>query len=266
MKTIDPQHAASLATEIAREAGDVALKGYRQPKAIRHKGAIDLVTNFDTEVEQFIRERLARATPDIDVVAEEQGGDATGERIWCVDPIDGTTNYAHGHPFWCISIGLVIQGTAVAGAVVAPSLELQWQAWEGGPALRNGSPCRVSQQADLRESLLATGFPYDRRTSTDDNFAAFFVLKKRALGIRRCGAAAIDLCLVADGTYDGYWERKLFPWDLAAGSCMVRCAGGRVSAPDGDGEYLRSGHVVASNGLIHDRLLEELRKVSGVGN
>jgi myo-inositol-1(or 4)-monophosphatase len=264
MKPIDAQQSASLALQIARQAGDLALLGYRQPKTIHHKGAVDLVTNFDTDVEQFIREQLARATPDIDVVAEEQGGDRSGERTWYVDPIDGTTNYAHGHPFWCVSIALVVREAVVAGAVVAPSLALQWQAWEGGTALRNGSACAVSPQSDLQESLLATGFPYDRRTSPDNNFAAFFELKKRTLGIRRCGSAAIDLCFVADGTYDGYWERKLHPWDIAAGSCIVRAAGGRVSSPDAAEAYLRTGHVVASNGLIHDQLLQEVRKVSGL--
>jgi myo-inositol-1(or 4)-monophosphatase len=251
---------ALVALEVARLGAVHAMSGYRKPKTVEHKGVNDLVTNFDTATERVIRDELVRRTPEIAVIAEEEGGAETGERIWYVDPIDGTTNYAHGHPFWCVSIGLVERGVAVVGAVVAPALQVEWQAWAGGPALRNGSECRVSAQVDLSEALLATGFPYDRQTNPDNNFAPFMALKLIAQGIRRCGSAAIDLCSVADGTYDGYWERKLKPWDIAAGSCIAMAAGGKVTTLEGTSIDLRAGNVVGSNGHIHGRLLSEIAK------
>jgi myo-inositol-1(or 4)-monophosphatase len=176
-----------------------------------------------------------------------------------VDPIDGTTNYAHGHPFWCVSIGLVAAEGPALGVVVAPALQLEWVA-DGTRSTRNGEGCRVSEQSELSQSLLATGFPYDRQTSSENNFAAFVHFKKITQGIRRCGSAAIDLCFVADGTYDGYWERKLKPWDMAAGIAMVRASGGRATAFDGGPLDVVSGYAIASNGKIHDAIVAELAR------
>jgi len=147
--------------------------------------------------------------------------------------------------------------------VVAPSLGLAWHGWVGGRALRNGEGCHVSGTDDLRNAMLATGFPYDRRTSQDNNFSQFLALKRVALGVRRCGSAAIDLCLVADGTYDGYWEMKLRPWDIAAGAALVLAASGQVTAYDGAPLDLLRGEIVASNGRIHERLLHVRREASG---
>lgn len=260
MKSEEAERLALLILNTARRAGAHAMTGYRKPQNIQKKGVIDLVTDFDKSTEAFIRQELARLAPDIDVVAEESGGESSSDRICYVDPIDGTSNYAHGHPFWCVSIGLVVRGIPVAGAVVAPALNCEWLGWFGGPALRNHEPCAVSQVSEFSDAFLATGFPYDRQTSADNNLDAFVALKKKVQGIRRRGSAAIDLCLVADGTYDGFWERKLRAWDLAAGIAILNAAGGKVSSFEGAHPDIASGNIVASNGLIHDTLLRELRR------
>jgi myo-inositol-1(or 4)-monophosphatase len=259
----EAERLARLAQHVAREAGSTALAGYRKGVKIERKQATELVTQYDFESERVIRERLASIGPPIPLVAEEAGGTFVGDRVWYADPIDGTTNFAHGHPFWAVSIGLVVGGVPVLGTVVAPALGIEWLGWRGGPALRNGEPCRVSDTGELRDSLLATGFPYDRQTSPDNNLDAFGAMQKRAVGIRRCGSAAIDLCLVADGTYDGYWEKKLRPWDIAAGIALVYSAGGRATSFVGGPPDLLQGHVIASNGRIHEALFDALRDASG---
>jgi myo-inositol-1(or 4)-monophosphatase len=252
-----------IALQAAREAAVIVLAGWRKHPVAEHKSVIDLVTSYDRDSERFLRERLAAETP-FAIVGEEEGGQrAQGERAptWYVDPIDGTTNFVHGHPFFCVSIGLLAGTRPLLGAVVAPALATEWTGGLGLAARRSGDTCAVSTVANFDDALLATGFPYDRRSSEDNNFDAFVAIKKRVQAVRRCGSAALDLCLVADGTYDGYWERKLKAWDLAAGTAIVRAAGGRVTTFDG-GEDVTSGHVVATNGEIHDALLAALRAVS----
>jgi myo-inositol-1(or 4)-monophosphatase len=253
------------ALDAARAAAALVEKGYRQRPATEHKRArIDLVTRFDRESEELLRESLTRATP-FPIVGEETGGTrARGANgaTWYVDPLDGTTNFVHGHPFWCISVGLVAGGDPVLGAVVAPSLHLEWTGLAGGRAERNGEPCRVSDVAHVDDALLATGFPYDRHTTKDNIFDAFVAIKKKAQAVRRCGSAAIDLCLVADGTYDGYWEAKLGPWDVAAGSAIVLAAGGRITDYGGQAVDVTLGSVVATNGRIHAELISELGAVT----
>jgi myo-inositol-1(or 4)-monophosphatase len=253
------QELAQIALETAREAGRLVFEGYRTHPRVSHKGAVDLVTPFDLASERLIKERLAQKTP-YAVVGEEQGGRAEAA-TWYVDPIDGTTNFAHGHPFFCVSIGLVVAGKPLLGAVVAPALSIEWSGIVGQGATRDGKICRVSAAGKLEDALLATGFPYDRKTSPNNNFDAFVAIKKRCQAVRRCGAAAIDLCFVADSTYDGYWEGKLKPWDLAAGVAIVEAAGGRVSSFDGDTMDVTTGNVVATNGAIHDVLVMELGRV-----
>ena len=232
----------------------MALSGFRRRMDVAEKGIHDLVTEFDLASERLIRARLSELTPDLAVVGEEEGGNRAGECVWYCDPIDGTTNYAHGHPIWCVSIGLIEGELPVAGAVVAPALGLEWSGHRDGPALRNGERCSVSNTRSLEQSLLATGFPRDRSHAPGNNFAAFTRVKQACQGVRRCGAAAMDLCWVADGTYDGYWERSLNPWDLAAGSAIVLAAGGRLSHLNGGPTRLAEGHVIASNGHIHEAL------------
>lgn len=261
MRSDEARELAHQARDVGRVAADAALAGFRSGARIDRKQGTELVTQYDFAAEQVLRERLADATPEIPVVAEEHGGSAEGDRVWYADPIDGTTNFAHGHPFWCVSIGLVVRGMPIAGAVVAPALGLEWIGWMGGPALRNGETCRVSSIDSLGDALLATGFPYDRHTSPDNNFDAFSALQKKAVGIRRCGSAAIDLCLTADGTYDGYWEKKLRPWDIAAGLAIVRAAGGTITSMLGEPLDLLAGNVTASNGRLHDALVNALRAV-----
>jgi myo-inositol-1(or 4)-monophosphatase len=270
-----------VARDAAREAGSLVQRGYRRDVKAEHKGVVDLVTEFDRESETLLRQRLAAAFP-FPIVGEEGGGAFPAEGpVFCIDPLDGTTNFVHGHPFWCVSIGLLVSGAPVLGVVVSPPLGIEWYGWNAeGTGERRAArhtaanamtrasradaedPCRISTTSSLDDALLATGFPYDRRTSADNNFAAFVALKKRAQGVRRCGSAAIDLCLVSDGTYDGYWERKLHPWDVAGGAAIVRAAGGRVTDFEGGTAFVASGRVVATNGVIHDALLGELARVA----
>ena len=254
--TRTPEQLARIAHLVASEAAQLLQAGFRKHPAVREKGRADLVTEYDLESERWIRQRLAELTPEIPIVAEEQGGTAApGEApTWYCDPLDGTTNYVHGHFFFCVSIGLCEAGVPVAGAVVAPALATHWLGWQGGPALRNGEPCHVSDTGELAHALVATGFPTDRRNPATNNFSAFTRVKPEVRGVRRCGSAAIDLCLVADGTYDAYWERRLNAWDVMAGSALVLAAGGRVSALDGAAPDLSIGHVLASNGRIHEPL------------
>jgi myo-inositol-1(or 4)-monophosphatase len=262
--TMDPHELLRIALESARDAGALALAGWRTRPVAAHKGRIDLVTRFDHESEVLLRERLTSATA-IPVVGEEYGGlRASGahEATWYVDPIDGTTNFVHGHPFWCVSVGLYVGELPLLGAVVAPSLRVEWTGIVGQEATRSGVTCGVSDVEKLDDALLATGFPYDRRTSPDNNFDAFVAIKKKCQAVRRCGSAAIDLCLVADGTYDGYWEQKLRPWDMAAGAAIVLAAGGRVTDYGGQPSDVMRGHVVATNGRIHAELVAELGAVS----
>ena len=251
-----PQELARIALEVASEAGALLAKGWRtRPTAESKQSLVDLVTEWDLESERLIRERLAERAPGVPVVAEEHGGSrGSGPTFYC-DPLDGTTNYVHGHPFWAVSIGVLDGATPVAGAVVAPSLGTTWVGW-GAQAERSGERCRVSSTTALGDALLATGFPPDRSQEPDNNFPAFTRVKRRCRGVRRCGSAAIDLCLVADGTYDGYWERRLHAWDVAAGAAIVLGAGGTLTALDGGPAKLEVGHLVASNGQIHQALLE----------
>jgi myo-inositol-1(or 4)-monophosphatase len=265
-----------IATEVTREAAAIASRGWRKHPTAEHKGRIDLVTAYDRASEEHLREHLHARTPYL-VVGEEAGADAGAiargldRPTWIVDPIDGTTNFVHGHPFYCVSVGLVAAGEPILGVVVAPALHVEWRGVVGGEATRNGEPCRVSDTDRLVDALLATGFPYDRSTSTENNFDAFVWIKKRCQAVRRCGAAAIDLCLVADGTYDGYWERKLRVWDLAGGAAIVVAAGGTVSTYDGspiaiasadDADPTRVASAIATNGRIHQALLDELAHLS----
>jgi myo-inositol-1(or 4)-monophosphatase len=260
------QAALDVACHAAREAGKIVLPGWRRHPTATHKGVVDLVTNYDFESERYLRRTLREETPFAFVGEEEGGQRAPGARgpTWFVDPLDGTTNFVHGHPFVCISIGLVVGSTPILGVVHAPALGSEWAGGEGLGAIRNGEVIVVSRVSEFDKAFLATGFPYDRRTSPDDNLDAFASLKKKVQGIRRCGSAALDLCMVADGTYDGYWERKLRVWDLAAGAAIVRAAGGRLSNFKGGEDDVTSGELVASNGPIHDAFLSALQAVPSI--
>jgi myo-inositol-1(or 4)-monophosphatase len=247
---LTPENYASLALEVATDAGTLLLGAYRTRPTPTEKARHDLVTALDVASERLIVERLSKATPELGLVAEEGGGNQK-PLSWFCDPLDGTTNFVHGHPFWSVSIGLLEQGRPVAGAVVAPALGLTWLAYDGGPALRCGENCYVSETVELAHSLVATGFPPNRQLEPDSNLETFVRVQKVVRGVRRCGSAAIDMCLVADGTYDAYWERRLNAWDLAAGAALVVAAGGVITALDGGPADLSVGHVLASNGRVH---------------
>lgn len=255
---LDLPKLTSIALDAARAAARWVERGHRsQPSYERKQSDADLVTRFDVESEQLIRRALQQATPDIAVVGEEQGGQADERPTWFCDPIDGTTNFAHGHAYYCVSIGLMQAGVPLLGAVVAPALKCEWYGYVGGGVLRNGQPCSVTRQSTLSDALVGTGFsPVLRRLGhPEDNLAAFSRVYPHVRDIRRCGAAALDLCMVADGSYDAYWERRLSPWDVAAGSALVLAAGGRLSNLTGGPYNLNHGYVLASNGLVHDNLI-----------
>lgn len=264
IRAVSPQRAnelAAIALEVARDAGRVAAAGFRRhPNAIEKKPN-DLVTEYDLASERRIRERLAVLTPSIPVVGEEQGGERSAELTWYCDPIDGTMNFVHGHPFWCVSIGLLSGADAIAGAVVAPALGDEWLGALGHGALRNGAPAVPRSTSELSQALVATGFPAPPAAPPPDNFDRFARVGRAVRGVRRCGSAALDLCFVADGTYDAYWERGLSPWDVAGGVAIALSAGARVSDFNGGPLDVQRGDVVVSNGKIHDQLL---RLITGV--
>ena len=249
----------AVALDVAREAGALVSQGYRTRPVASEKAARDLVPEFDLASERLIRERLGQATPSIPVVAEETGG-SPGERTWYCDPLDGTMNFVHGHPYWSVSIGLYEAGVPSVGVVVAPILGLAWTGHRGGVSRRVGEPCAVSATQSLGSALVATGFPPEREREPDSNLGTFVDVMGHVQGVRRCGSAAIDLCLVADGTYDGYWERRLSAWDVCGGACIVLGAGGRLTSLDGTAADITRGHLLATNGLIHEAMLEILAK------
>lgn len=254
-----PAELAAIARRVAEECAEVIVQGYRLRPVADKKGPVDLVTEYDLSSEQHLRARLAELTPEIPLLAEEQGGCDVEGLCWYCDPLDGTTNFVHGHPFFAVSIGAMDRNIPIAGVVVAPVLNLVWLGYRGGIATRNGEPCQVSHTEILDEALFATGFPPDRRHEPENNFLAWANVKRQTRGVRRCGSASIDLCFVADGTYDGYWERSLHAWDLVAGAAIVLAAGGQVTALDGTEARLCAGNVVATNGRIHASLLGLLK-------
>jgi myo-inositol-1(or 4)-monophosphatase len=253
------------ALRIAADAGAL-LRGaaFRHHAAASKRVATDLVTEYDKQSEALIVAALERTFPLDAIVAEEGGarGGAGGARRWLIDPIDGTTNFAHGLPFFCVSIALEDEHGLAVGVVEAPALGWTFAAARGAGATLNGAPLRVSDTDDLGRALLATGFPYDRATSPQNNFAEFEALQRRAQGVRRVGAAALDLAMVAAGWLDGYWEMKLKPWDLAAGALLVTEAGGRVSDWRNGPLVVDDGAAVATNGRIHDALVAALAAVA----
>lgn len=244
--------------EIAEEAGAILMRGYRNAGGVRHKGEIDLVTEHDLASEALIRERLSAAFPDHGLVGEEGGGKARDGLVWFCDPLDGTTNFAHGLFVFAVSIGLALDGKAILGVVHAPALGLTWSGARGVGAFRNEEMCSVSSTDALSRSLIATGFPYDRASDSENNIAELSRIVLKIRGIRRLGSAATDLCLVADGTYDAYWEQKLKPWDICAGMAILEAAGGRITSYEGGSVDIHCGRLIASNGKIHDVLHAEI--------
>ena len=235
--------------------------GYGRVRDVQFKGAIDLITEYDHRSEALIVNRLRAAYPAHRLYAEESGRDAAGsEYEWLIDPLDGTVNFAHGVPFFAVSLALTHRGQLQVGVVYDPLRDELFSAELGGGATLNGERIRVSGETELGRALLTTGFPYDVRTSPVNNFAEFIAFQTRSQGVRRPGSAALDCCYVAAGRFDGYWEYKMQPYDIGAGALLVQEAGGRVTTVAGDPNFLGVPSVVASNGHLHEQILEVLRE------
>jgi myo-inositol-1(or 4)-monophosphatase len=251
--------------QIAREAGDLLMKHFGKVD-VEYKGEVDVVTIADRESEKLIVERLTKLWPNHDLMGEEGARRSHGsEYRWYVDPLDGTTNFAHGYPVFCVSIALEHRNELIAGVVFDPTRNELFAVEKGSGATLNGRPIRVSKVDDLAQSLVATGFPSQKRHK-NPNIHFYHHITLKTHGIRRAGSAAMDLAYTACGRFDGYWEFNLNPWDTAAGVLLVREAKGTVSDTDGAPFDIASKEVVASNGLLHGTLLKELQAVmSGEG-
>ena len=246
----------TLATKAARDAGAVILEGFERPHVTSMKGGRELVTEIDRASEEVIIGMISAECPNDLIIAEETAPElAESSRVWIIDPLDGTNNYAHGYPFFSVAIALEEDGELAAGIVYDPLRDEMFAAERGRGASVNGEPMRVSGNSRLLESLVATGFPYDRTDDSANNLANLnrFIVAVR--GIRRGGSAELDLAYVARGRLDGFWEHGLKTWDVSAGGLIVREAGGIVTNFGGDGWDHRRGDVVASNGLIHEQML-----------
>jgi myo-inositol-1(or 4)-monophosphatase len=261
---IDPLIRAT-AVEAVLEAGRVQMRHFGRDLDVRKKGtSIDLVTQVDLEVERGFRAVVADRFPDHLVLGEEFStqADAAPRRgpVWVFDPLDGTTNFAHGLPVFCASLGFEVDGVAMLGAVYDPTRRELFVAERGAGAMLNGEPLKVSHASSLGESMLCTGFPYDVHKTRDEIVALFGEFVGVARAVRRLGSAALDLCYVAAGRLDGFWEARLKPWDTCAGALMVEEAGGRVTGWDAGVFQSRNDRLVASNGLIHDEMLAVIRE------
>ena len=250
------------AAEIAREAGAIVASYLERHIGFELKGAFDLVTEADRASEKLIVERLRARWPEHGIVAEEgTRSEMDAEYRWYVDPLDGTTNFAHGYPVFCISIALARQdGQLAVGVLCDPTRDEMFAAERGRGATLNGKPIHVSQTKALAESILGTGFPSHKRHK-NPNIHFYHQITLRSHGVRRAGSAALDLANVASGRYDGFWEFNLNPWDTAAGVLLVQEAGGKVTRFDGSPFRLDSREVLASNGLIHQELLTNFEEI-----
>lgn len=250
-----------IAVAAAREAGAMLRERFGNAGAVEFKGEVDLVTEMDRLSEQAIVARIKGAFPDHGILTEESPEDVSKNgRRWIIDPIDGTTNYAHAFPFFCVSIAFEQDGVVEYGVVYSPMLDELFVAEKGRGATLNGKRISVSKTEKLDRSLLATGFPYDIRTSEKNNLNNFARFAVRAQAIRRAGSAALDLSYVACGRFDGFWEMKLRPWDVAAASLMVKEAGGRITGFDGGGFSMYGSECLASNALVHEEMLSVLNE------
>ncbi len=251
------------ARRLAREAGAIQKQRYSTTLQIETKSAaVDLVTDVDKACEALIVDAITSQRPEDAILAEEGSGvDRPGAELrWIIDPLDGTTNYAHAYPRFCVSIGVFRGGEPWLGVVYDPLLDELYEAVRGEGARLNGEKLQVSPETELSQGLLATGFAYDRRKSEEDNLAQFAAFLKAARALRRDGSAALDLCYVAAGRFDGFWEFKLQPWDVAAGCLIVDEAGGRTSDAEGGESHWSGRAVVASNGALHEAMLDVLRR------
>jgi myo-inositol-1(or 4)-monophosphatase len=261
MRGNEIRRALELARQLALKAGQLLHRRREGIRTISAKGGVgNIVTEMDLASEKLILGGLRRAFPSHAVFAEESGASGEAECTWYVDPLDGTVNYSHGFPLWSVSIGFAVRGRLEAGVVYCPGLGDLYEARRGNGAKRNGKAIRVSKAAQLARALLVSGFPYDWKLKIQA-LKAWGAFVRRAQAIRRLGSAALDLCLVADGRLDGFWERGLGPWDLAAGVLIAREAGARVSDLKSKPFDLFSGDVLAANPTIHRQMAAVFRKL-----
>jgi myo-inositol-1(or 4)-monophosphatase len=250
---------------LVRRAGDHLLASFERVAGadVHLKGRVDLVTRLDLESQAMLLAGLEAAFPGETIVAEEGSRQATaGARVWYVDPLDGTTNFVHGQPAFAVAVGRVTEGEPDVAAIYAPYLREFFWGVSGCGAWLGERRLQVSDRGDLNDALLATGFPYDIRVNPHNNLREWAHLAVRCRGLRRAGAAALDLAYVAAGRFDGFWEFRLQPWDLAGGALLVREAGGRISTPDGGDAVLDRGDIVATNGWLHAALCDELARAA----
>lgn len=253
-----------IATEAVLAAGVVLQNYYGNLNQVEEKGRPgDLVTVADKAAEAIVLDVLQRHVPNHAILTEESGqlGTLDSRFLWAIDPLDGTTNYAHQYPVSAVSVGLMIDGVPSVGAIYDPARQELFRAAIGLGATCDRRPIRVSQTTELRNSLLVTGFAYDRHQTTDHNYAEFCYLTHLTQGVRRSGSASMDLAYVACGRLDGYWERGLSPWDITAGIVLVQEAGGLVTAYDGSPLQVQSGRILATNRHIHTSLSQALQRV-----
>ena len=265
--TYPPEWLAT-AVEIVRCAGAMQLDRPGGNLQVRKKGEIDLVTAIDVEVERMGRAVIAERFPDHEVLAEEFGNDTgrtPARHLWVFDPLDGTVNFAHGVPIFCSCIALEVERRPVVAAVYDPTRRELFTAERGVGAWLNDAPLRVSDTGSMLDAMLCTGFPYDVHADVDDLVGLFGAFVARARAVRRLGSAALDLCYLAAGRFDGFWEQRLHPWDVSAASLVVEEAGGRLSRFDGAAFDTHGDEIVASNGRIHDEMLRIIASRSSRG-
>ncbi|MEW5924035.1 MAG: inositol monophosphatase family protein [Candidatus Zixiibacteriota bacterium] len=249
----------SFARTVARDAGKILLKKSRRRHHIILKGRVDLVTDADLASEKFIVNAISKKFPEHSILAEEEAArDNHSDFRWVIDPLDGTTNFAHDFPFYCVSIGLEYKSQIVAGVVYDPERDEMFYAFQGGGAFLNRKEIHVANQSKLENALLATGFPYDIGSSREDNLIYFRRFAKKARGLRRAGSAALDLCYLACGRFDGFWELKLHPWDTAAAKIIVEEAGGIVTDFEGKKYSIYGKFILAGNRKIHSLMKKVL--------
>jgi myo-inositol-1(or 4)-monophosphatase len=247
---------------LAKSAGEILRAGYGQQHEIGHKGRVDLVTEVDRRSEAYILQQLRSRYPDHPIIAEESGRlEGSASSTWFVDPLDGTVNYAHAIPIFSVSIAFAQNGSLLHGVVYDPMRDECFSATAGEGAWLNGQPLRVSNTQEMVDSLLVTGFPYDLWKSPVNNLEFFGRFARQTQGVRRLGSAALDLCYVAAGRFDGYWELKLQPWDIAAGALICREAGARVTNLEGGADILQPPYsILTANPAMHTRMFAVLHE------